>query len=225
MRRIVTHIAIPVTLWEAPIPWVEKAVLTELSTYPSAGGVSVQVGALATALNITKNECRQAIKNLHKRHALDVVFDEDGRQRYVPHLYNEDFRIDESREVADCKPKETVNIDYDEVVRMWAQTNPALPQISRFTPQRKRKLRSLLRNTAASIEDVYRAFRIVAVSGFLQNGTDGQWKATYDWLIDHPDKFIKVLEGGYTSAPSERAEYERIMGAQEVDTEIEDYYS
>ena len=79
--------------------------------------------------------------------------------------------------------------------------------------KRKNKIRTLLENNNASIEDLKTAINIISISSFCCGKNDRGWKATFDWLINDTNScFSRLLEGSFLSNNEERKEYSRIIG-------------
>lgn len=113
-----------------------------------------------------------------------------------------------SNDVASCsKPKQTVPKDKDKdkvkvkdkekdidlVILAWNGLPSSVPQISKMTDTRKRKL--VQRIEENGIDKVLAAIEQVKASDFLL-GKDGKWHITFDWFIE-PRNFTKVIEGNY----------------------------
>lgn len=85
--------------------------------------------------------------------------------------------------------KEIVN----EVINLYHSICVSFPTLRAVSAARKKKVLSLL--DKYSIEDFRKVFENAEASSFLK-GSDGGWKASFDWMLKE-DKFLNILEGGY----------------------------
>lgn len=227
MKRDNRFLTIPISLWESQdLSWSAKIVLMEIDSYPrSELGVNVRSGAVATALGITKKECDNALKELFDKGAVQININE-GQKLLLPLLYKERYIPAGQPMPEGEKPSVANSIDYDEVAKQWAESCPTLPPITRWTPQRKRKLKSCMNQGNLTIGDMYKIFRLVGTSSFLTGNTQTDWRCSFDWLVKSAANATKVYEGAYHNRGNEKLEYERIMRGEEASAtdEFEKYY-
>lgn len=210
MKKEARFICIPTSLWEnQDLSWTAKIVLMEIDSYPRTElGVNVRSGAVATALGITKKECDNALKELFDKGAIQVNL-EEGQRLLMPLLYKSRY-IPTGQPIPDGeKPSPANSIDYDEVQAKWGEICHTLPPIQRFTPQRKRKLKAALNQAGLTVADLYKCFRIIASTAFL-NGS-GEFAAHFDWVVKKSENLQKIYEGFYARSPQEKRDYEAIM--------------
>lgn len=210
MKKEARFINIPTSLWEnQDLSWMAKIVLMEIDSYPRTElGVNVRSGAVATALGITKKECDNALKELFDKGAIQVNL-EEGQRLLMPLLYKSRY-IPTGQPIPDGeKPSPANSIDYDEVQAKWGEICYTLPPIQRFTPQRKRKLKAALNQSGLTVADLYKCFRIIASTAFL-NGA-GEFAAHFDWVVKKSENLQKIYEGFYARSPQEKRDYEAIM--------------
>ena len=84
----------------------------------------------------------------------------------------------------------------EHVVEAWnatAQRN-GLREVRKFTPQRRRKLASRIRQN--TIDEFTEAISAIERSAFLRGENDRGWRATFDWMLE-PSNFTKLIEGTY----------------------------
>lgn len=81
----------------------------------------------------------------------------------------------------------------NEITELYHETCVSFPSIRSVSPARRKAVLSLL-NTY-TVDDFKTVFANTEASSFLK-GSDGGWKATFDWLIKE-NNFLKVLEGNY----------------------------
>lgn len=224
MKRITKHICIPINLWESPeLTWIEKATIVNMDSFSQMGVFTGRIGQLATEMNIPVAELKKIIQSLYNKGALETAVDEDGQISYRPNLYADSYKVKNQNQLT-FKAREVTAIDYDEITEKWNEINPTLPSISRWTPQRKKKLRTLLQNTSCDLQDLYKAFAIIASVAFLNGKNDREWRADIDWLLRRPDALTRLLEGGYSKTYNEKTSYSQIMGGQTENNSDDEYY-
>lgn len=225
MKRDNRYITIPTSFWEnIDLSLTAKVVLIEIDSYPrSELGVNVRSGAVATALGITKKECDNALKELFDKGALQVNISE-GQKLLLPLIYKERYIPTEQPIPEGGKPSPANSIDYDDVQAKWSEICHTLPPIQRFTPQRKRKLKAALNQAGLTVADLYKCFRIIASTAFL-NGS-GEFAAHFDWVVKKSENLQKIYEGFYARSPQEKRDYEAIMKGAETDKKdsVDDFY-
>lgn len=216
MKKEARFINIPTSLWEnQDLSWTAKIVLMEIDSYPRTElGVNVRSGAVATALGITKKDCDAALKELFDKGAFKVNVDE-GQQLLIPLIYKDEYIADGTQKnVIGEKPDTTNTIDFDEVAEQWSKICSMLPPIQRWTPQRKRKLKAALNQSGLTIPDLYKCFRVIASTAFL-NGS-GEFAAHFDWVVKKSENLQKIYEGFYARSPQEKRDYENIINGNEL---------
>lgn len=97
--------------------------------------------------------------------------------------------LEKSREEKDKK-----KINYQLIVDLWNKTNE--PKAQRLTDKRRAAIRTLL--AEFSQEQIGEVFTKVPTIPFLRGDNDRGWRADIDYIL-RPDKFLKILEGGWDS--------------------------
>lgn len=87
---------------------------------------------------------------------------------------------------------------YVEIQNLYNNICIKLQPVERMTNKRKRFINTLLDN-GFIISDFEKAFRRVDESEYFNSLKDGQWKPTFDWIIQE-DNMSAVLEGKYDKA-------------------------
>ena len=215
MKKEARFVNVPISLWEnQDLSWMAKIVLMEIDSYPrSELGVNVRSGAVATALGITKKECDTALEELFDKGAIQVNIDE-GQKLILPLVYKDRYISTGQPMPEGEKPSLANSIDYDDVQAKWSEICHTLPPIQRFTPQRKRKLKAALNQAGLTVADLYKCFRIIASTAFL-NGSGG-FAAHFDWVVKKSENLQKIYEGFYARSPQEKRDYEAIMKGEEM---------
>ena len=215
MKRETRFINVPTSLWgNQDLSWIAKIVLMEIDSYPRTElGVNVRSGAVATALGITKKECDNALKELFDKGAIQVNL-EEGQKLLMPLIYKDRYIATGLPMPEGEKPSPANSIDYDDVQAKWSEICHTLPPIQRFTPQRKRKLKAALNQSGLTIPDLYKCFRVIASTAFL-NGS-GEFAAHFDWVVKKSENLQKIYEGFYARSPQEKRDYENIINGNEL---------
>lgn len=84
--------------------------------------------------------------------------------------------------------------DYKKIVDMFNETCVSLPRVTKLTDSRKKKIKARLNDY--TIDEMQRAFELVEKSDFLR-GKNGEWRASFDWLMENDRNMSKVLDGNY----------------------------
>lgn len=106
-------------------------------------------------------------------------------------------------------------IDYDDVKTKWKELNPNLPTVRGFNDKRKKALALLLKNNNATIDDLYKVFKVISVCLFCQGKNDRNWTATLDWILnDTKGCFNRLLEGAYAFSDKEKQKVQQIVNGQ-----------
>jgi hypothetical protein len=174
----------------------------------------MSVNTLATAMNIPQAESKKLLNTLYKKGALEVSIDEDGNQMVAALLFKDSYNSDDNkREIVGDKPTRN-QYDYEAISQQWQQINPELPQLTRWTPKRKKALRNCLSEVGLTVDSLYKAFKIVAATPFL-NGSSNQFKTSPDWLLK-ANNLQKVIEGYYCRSYQEKNDYQTIMTGGDI---------
>lgn len=216
MKRQIQHIVIPINIWEHPdLTPAEKMVLCDIESYCINGETTVGAQAIASGCGMSTKEVKTALKSLQEKGGISVRLGENGEKLVTPYLYKERYLSSPENVVkVGTTPTDVLSLPWDEIAEKWKEYCPHLPVIDRWTPQRKSKLRSVMKNAGLNLEQLYKCFRIVGVTQFL-NGT-GEFKATFQWVTSKSENLQKVYEGFYARSFSEKSDYDRIMNGGEV---------
>lgn len=101
------------------------------------------------------------------------------------------------------KKRKDQNREYPcaEIVKAWNEVCVSLPKVLRLSDARRDKVKARLRewggdNPEEMIAKAREFFNRIEASDFL-TGRSGKWKASFDWLFDSRNNWIKVAEGNY----------------------------
>ena len=129
---------------------------------------------------------RDITKQVTQSHATDIDKEED-----------KDKEIDKS-----------ISTDLQSVADLYHSICVSFPKIRSLSDARKKSIKARLKSY--SLEDFRTVFENAENSSFLK-GSDGGWKASFDWLIKEAN-MLKVLEGNYQDKPKRYGRKEPVPG-------------
>lgn len=229
MKPTLKFITAPLAFWSNEQLSVNaKWVAISIDAYcDSPQGVAMGVKAIQTATGLTAKEVKDALLELREKGALEVNMGEDSQKLLKPLLYKDSYAPVGEKVVIGDKPTDANPLPWDEISEKWQEICFMLPKITRWSPQRKNKVKSTLKQSGCTVENLYQAFKLVASSSFLNGSKSDQWSCTFDWLIKSSSNLIKVLEGNYHNRDyNEKRQYEDIMQGRDVTKkdDADDYY-
>lgn len=134
----------------------------------------------------------------------------EGSKETLLNIYNDN---NNDKSLFTNNNAETKQICFVEIKNKWEELNPNLPTIRDFSHKRKKALTTLLKNNNATIDDLYKAFKVISICSFCQGNNDRKWTATLDWLLnDTKSCFNRLLEGAYAFNDNEKREVAKIIG-------------
>lgn len=98
--------------------------------------------------------------------------------------------------------KEKIEYPCDGVVKLWNEICTSLPKVMRLSDARRDKVKARLREWGDTdpkkmLDNARSLFLRIERSDFL-TGRSGKWKgASFDWIFDSRNNWIKVMEGNY----------------------------
>lgn len=98
--------------------------------------------------------------------------------------------------------------DPQAVVDLYHSICTSFPSVRSLSDTRKKALKARLKTY--TLDDFRTVFEKAEASSFLK-GTDGGWKASFDWLIKEAN-MLKVLEGNYADKPKRNGRKEAVPG-------------
>lgn len=228
MKRQLKFLTIPINIWTHPdLSVFERVVLIEIDSYCTSD-MGVQIGAqtIASSIGLPVKTVKETLKTLLSKGAIALNIGENGEKLIKPYLYKDRYVTDQSKIEIGDKPTDLAieRIDYDGIADKWAEILPDMPQISRWTPQRKRKLKTIMKQAGISTDDLYKSFRIIAATPFLRGENDRKWTAGFNWILGNSNNVLKILEGTYSKSVMERREYEAIMNKCEQNESPDDSF-
>ena len=190
----------------------EKMVLMAIELHsPDSSGASIGIQGIANLCGISQKECKTALKSLYDKGAIETIVSEDGERKLIARIYKEDYSKSSHRPelLEGTKPQETETLDYDYIQEQWNTICEHQPKLSRFTPQRKRKIKSALKGADITVSDLIKAFKIIDSVQFFHSN-ERNWVATFDWCAN-AQSLTKILEGVYSKSYQEKRDYDNII--------------
>lgn len=216
MKRITKYLNIPINIWNTPdLSILEKWVLLSIDSYSDNNGTTMGAQAIASDTNLPTKEVKAILKSLQEKGAISVSVGENGECIIHAYLYKEKYVADKNNVVVGDKPEDASPLPYDEIQQKWNEICFMLPPLQRFTPARKGRVRSVLKQVNLQVEDLYKCFRIIACTPFLSGASD-QFKSSFDWLTSKSQNLTKVYEGFYSRSFQEKRDYDNIMRGGDV---------
>lgn len=90
---------------------------------------------------------------------------------------------------------------YQDIVALWKELCPMLPQIKALSDNRRAKIKTRLHEFGNDPKGwlgfVRDLFARVAASSFLRGENKNGWVCTFDWLFENDKNWVKVCEGNY----------------------------
>lgn len=108
------------------------------------------------------------------------------------------------------KEKETkIVYPYQDIVALWKEICPMLPQVKKINDNRRQKIKTRLHEFGNDPKEwlglVRDLFTRVAESSFLCGENSHDWICTFDWLFENDKNWVKVVEGNYDDNRGSRA--------------------
>jgi hypothetical protein len=104
----------------------------------------------------------------------------------------------------------------NEVIGLYRTICRSFPQIMQITGKRKEKILRRL-SEMGGIKILEQVFRKMEASDFLKGNNKAGWKATFDWVFQNTDNWMKILEGNYDNHISKSLNDARFMGMLQTD--------
>lgn len=213
MKRIARYLTIPCRFADNKDLSVEaKWLAIIIDSYADIhNGTTMSIRALSTLVNMPQNLVKESLKELYDKGCADITIDSNGTQIIKVDLYKARYGETSERKTIEEKADEPP-LPYDDISNKCSAFCMSLPKITRWTPQRKQKLRSAMKQAGINLNELYIVFRLIDSSSFLNGSSGSGWQCSFDWLIRSSTNIIKVLEGNYHRSHGEQRAYELIMG-------------
>ncbi len=126
-----------------------------------------------------------------------IIPDKDVNRPEKPHS-----KVKESKEEKN-KVKESKEEKYplQDIVDLWNSSCGNLPKVKLLNQKRRAKMKVRLQEFGKTVEEqratVTDLFNRVQQSDFLRGDNNHHWTATFDWLFENGENWVKVMEGNY----------------------------
>lgn len=104
-------------------------------------------------------------------------------------------------------PNRSCSIDFQRIQTMFNETCKSYSKVMTLSDERKKKIKARITQMDTGIlqgyqcQSVYdlfmKIFQKLESSDFCKGMNDKNWKADFDWIIDSPSHWQKVIEGRY----------------------------
>lgn len=163
------------------------------------------IGVIDKARELSERRSRAGKRGMQKRWGINSTDSEDITTDN--NTITSDNEIEKTRE-EETRQEKRRELPCAEVVKLWNEVCVSLPKVLRLSDARRDKIKARLKewagdNTEEMIAKTQALFERIEASDFL-TGRSGKWKATFDWLFDSRNNWIKVLEGNYDNKRASR---------------------
>lgn len=136
-------------------------------------------------------------ENKPRKEAKTTKINRDGSELITEKIAEEKKREEERRE-----EKKRI-YPYEDIVRLWNDTCLSLPKVQKISDSRRNKIRQRLdefgKDREAWMATAETLFEAIEASDFLRGDNSHSWKASFDWLFENSNNWVKVLEGNYAN--------------------------
>lgn len=143
-----------------------------------------------------------------------IDYDGDGEKDIDKISANAEFRTSVYN-----KQEKNSHFQAESIIAMYNSICTNLPSVQRTTKERLIAVENLI-NKGYAQTDFQNAFEKSQKSDFLRHGKDGNWQATFDWIIQEKN-LIKILEGNYDNKNTKNSHNKAKI--EETDHELDKY--
>ena len=100
----------------------------------------------------------------------------------------------------DEDPEPVDRVEYESVRGLFNLTCPSFSKVASLSKKRKEKVHSRwmeMTELGAPVEVCQKVFEKMEASSFLKGNNNRKWKATFDWVFENSNNWVKVYEGQY----------------------------
>lgn len=128
-----------------------------------------------------------------------------------PTEQNRTEHIKDSLPVVTDRPEEFANTWNRSCGRMF-------PKVTKFTDSRRKKIK--LRMAEGMTLPVFREVIGLCLASNFLTGSDGGWKANFDWVFENGSNWVKIHEGNYVNKPDGGTSKKQIEMEQKINDTV-----
>lgn len=145
--------------------------------------------------------------------------------------------IEESVEEKPKREKASMPTPYEEIKTLWNKTDHGLPKVLVLSKARKSKMHLRFLEMGkdrdgGAMSVIKTVFKKVSESPFLKGENGRGWKASFDWVFENGENWLKIYEGNYDerkgkggkTRPNECRGRETDRGADDGSSRTEESY-
>ena len=152
---------------------------------------------------------REYQKEYRRKQKLLAAPEEDSKCLHKHlHKHNVNSLEEDKDKEKELEKDNKISSDLQSVVDLYHSICISYPRIRSLSDARKKVIKARLKSY--NLEDFRTLFENAEASSFLK-GSEGGWKASFDWLIKEAN-MLKVLEGNYTDKPKRYGYKEKVPG-------------
>lgn len=138
---------------------------------------------------------------------MEMEMEKENKERELsndnpPKKETSSFPQAEPKFFEDDKPSE--KIDYDRIVDLYHKACPSYPKLIKLSDKRKTKIRVRFEEMKYDYQTIATIFCKMEASKFLKGDNKNGWKATFDWVLENANNWVKVLEGQYDNKQEQK---------------------
>lgn len=112
------------------------------------------------------------------------------------------------KESKEKKSKEKRIYPYEDIIRLWNDTCISLPRVQKVSDSRRNKIKLRLDEFGqpeAWMPTIEALFEAIEASDFLcGRSSSASWKASFDWVFENSNNWVKIMEGNYINKGAAR---------------------
>ena len=94
-------------------------------------------------------------------------------------------------------------IDFSDILNLWNTTCTSLAKVQKITDGRRKKIKARWGELGSDpMGTLKQVFSKIQKSDFCKGGSERGWKASFDWVFENSQNWVKVMEGNYDNKTS-----------------------
>lgn len=111
-------------------------------------------------------------------------------------LVGQNLREEKGREEEEKVSEVKENVPFSDIQEMFNRVCVSFPSIRTLSKGRKDKIKTRW-GEIKTLETFEQLCKRMEESSFLKGKNNREWKATFDWLLENDNNWVKVIEGNY----------------------------